>query len=544
MVQRQPDTPTIGNIPREARIPAIVVKLVEVNGKWREVRPGTPQRNATGHYDYVLKDGELWAVKRSAGVDQRAVDLYRRPPGHTEAAGGERVTYAGQVKFSNSGQVRWWNEATGHYLSATSLREPVIAAGFSKDKFVASEEVAAGKKGPSPKIGPQLPVFQPKTVPRGEGPVKVPPGPPRVEEFEARYRSSTKGSVFERGSALPKSVIETTGQPPLPKDSVFNIKTADAPAASSATTTGATTTSMKKGRVTVDVDPNAPGYKNMVRVRIDVSDLPPLPKTGGAGGMGPKMVKIALIGETMLGLYGEAAGGETKKNIEKIIDPIKSHFRGKLEDARVEFHSNYRAVSFLKQAAGLEDLRTAYEAAMKRTKIPEAQRAWLGIAIGMSVDNPKVSQEDLQRMVESYNSGQWAPTGAQLDKLEGARQGYEDAAYLVQDQIHQYDQKLMKAHAENIAKRAGILLDAGQSLSDTFWGLMQTVGSIPVVYYQLWSIYDKATLFMELGAGMSAFAGEIRGRAWEYEQAINALEKTLLDVGATRFKGLYREPRK
>jgi hypothetical protein len=51
------------------------------------------------------------------------------------------------------------------------------------------------------------------------------------------------------------------------------------------------------------------------------------------------------------------------------------------------------AVAFLKRAAGLEDLCTAYEAAMKRTKIFGAQQAMLGLFIAMASDNPKVPKK-------------------------------------------------------------------------------------------------------------------------------------------------------
>lgn len=347
-----------------------------------------------------------------------------------------------------------------------------------------------------------------------------------------------KGSVFEQqGSPPHKPIVETTGHTSLPKESVFNIKPPDTPA-----TPSVKPTSIQKGRVTLDFDPQAPPNKVVKRMRIDMSDLPPLPKSGGLGEMAPKMVHLALMGETLAGLYAEAVGGETQKDIEKIIDPIKSYFRGKLEDARVEFHTNYPDPTLLKQATGLAEFRAAYEKAMKGTQIGQAQRGWLALGIALSVG--KVPEEDLKRMVEAYKNGQWAPTGAQLDALEIARQNYEDATYKVLLEIEHYDKNVLNGHADDIARRGNILFDAGRSLESTFWDLMSTVGMVPYVYYELWPIYDKASLFKEFGSGMYAFAGEIRQRAREYEQASTELNNTLIEVGETRFKGLWREPPK
>jgi hypothetical protein len=360
-----------------------------------------------------------------------------------------------------------------------------------------------------------------------------------------------KGSVFKQtGSPAPKSILETTGHPSLPKDAVFNIKVDDAQAtggtakvAMPSHTVQPGSTSMQIGRVTVDFDPEAAtSYKNPVKkMRIDVSDLPPLPKAESAGGMAPKMANLASMGGMMAGLYGEAVGGETQKDIEKIIDPIKSHFRGKLEEARVEFHTNYPDPKLLKQAGGLGELRVAYEKAMKGTQIPKAQRGWLALGIAVSVGN--LPDEEVKKMVEAYESGRWAPSGAQLDALETVRQNYEDATSRVLQQIQQYDLDVMRGHADDIALRANILLDAGRSLENTFWSLMQSVGWIPFVYSELWPIYDNANTFKELGIGMDAFAGEIRQRTREYEQAMTDLGDVLFEVGETRVKGLYREPR-
>lgn len=178
LLQREPSGPTYGNLPRDA--PAFgssrnVIKLQNVNGTWREVG-GKYGRTARGNYDFVVKDGEIYAVKAKNTMN---------PLGHTEAARGGRVNWAGQVEFE-AGKVKSWNDGSGHYRSLSSMRQPAVQAGLPDEKFIQHPETAVR---PRPKSSlPQLPVEQPATKPRvpGEAP-KVGSGPPRMAELEARY---------------------------------------------------------------------------------------------------------------------------------------------------------------------------------------------------------------------------------------------------------------------------------------------------------------------------------------------------------------------
>ncbi len=179
LLQREPLGPTYGNLPRDMPAPGSsgdVVRLRQVNGSWKEVGPKYT-RTARGNYDFVVKDKEIFAVKtkRTLGGGY----------GHTEAARGERVNWAGQVEFEG-GKVKTWNDGSGHYRSLSSMRQPAVDAGMPKDKFVQHVETAPR---PRPKSSlPQLPVEQPATKPRVPGePPKVGAGPPRMAEFEARY---------------------------------------------------------------------------------------------------------------------------------------------------------------------------------------------------------------------------------------------------------------------------------------------------------------------------------------------------------------------
>jgi len=140
-----PGVPTFGNLPGDQPLSGIRLKLQEINGKWYEILPGREQykRRAAGWYDFVVQDGEIWAVKA------------RSPYGHTEAARGQRVELAGQIRFtSHSGQVSEWNEGSGHYRNSRVFAEQIgERVGLPVDKF---------KPHPERSSIVQLPSYQPK----------------------------------------------------------------------------------------------------------------------------------------------------------------------------------------------------------------------------------------------------------------------------------------------------------------------------------------------------------------------------------------------
>jgi hypothetical protein len=150
-----PGVPTFGNIPEDLPASSRRVELIEEKGKWYEIDPGRTRERFTakGRYNFVVQDGRKWAVRAS-----RRVAGWQ--PGHTEAAGGRRVTFAGQIRFSGRGVLREWDNASGHYAPARAFAKN---AGLPMDLFVPYS-------GPPAERGPQLPTFQP-----GKGDVLEPP---------------------------------------------------------------------------------------------------------------------------------------------------------------------------------------------------------------------------------------------------------------------------------------------------------------------------------------------------------------------------------
>lgn len=166
--------PTFGNIPQDEPLSGYRLKLEQIDGKWYEIVPGHEnRRRASGWYNFVVQDGEIWAEKAKSGL------------GHTEAARGGRVTYAGQIKFtSHSGKITRWSNASGHYRPTKVFAEQ---AGLPMDKFKAVAE-----KGQMV----QLPVFPEKTTAAKVHPPTGPePAPPETTTATKTTTSTTARTV-------------------------------------------------------------------------------------------------------------------------------------------------------------------------------------------------------------------------------------------------------------------------------------------------------------------------------------------------------------
>lgn len=77
--------------------------LLNIGGKW-VLKSGDKFRSATGRYQFVTQGGRVWVSKKA---------------GHYEIAGGKAVDFAGEIVFGNRrnrGILKFWNNASGHYL--------------------------------------------------------------------------------------------------------------------------------------------------------------------------------------------------------------------------------------------------------------------------------------------------------------------------------------------------------------------------------------------------------------------------------------------
>jgi hypothetical protein len=180
-----PDVATYGNKPRdmpEPDRPLGRVVLSQEGGVWYEERLRGKKFRAEGPYDFVVQKGKIWAVKARATAPMGA-----RMPGHTEAAAGDRVEYAGQVTFGRSqasrGVIIEWSNVSGHYAPASDPKF-AAAAGLPLDERY--KPLTVGFRGKKT----QLPVYQPKTRPRDGGKPKIPRGSPRLADLDAHLRAA------------------------------------------------------------------------------------------------------------------------------------------------------------------------------------------------------------------------------------------------------------------------------------------------------------------------------------------------------------------
>jgi uncharacterized protein DUF4157 len=158
VVQRQPSgpdsRPTYGNLyPGETQPSARIVRLVQADNLWYEVGSDGSTHRAGGNYDFVVKNGEVFALQhKNAGIGADA-------PGHLTLAEGGRVEYAGQVRFGRGtttrGVLSEWSNASGHIRPTGELLDSVP---FPRSQFRRIEG------GPGQR-GPQLPVIQPRGEP-------------------------------------------------------------------------------------------------------------------------------------------------------------------------------------------------------------------------------------------------------------------------------------------------------------------------------------------------------------------------------------------
>jgi hypothetical protein len=204
------DVPTYGNLPLDEPLAGSGRKVVELRKEgelWYETSPHRPMSRASGSYDFVVKDGKILAVKSSG------------PFGHTEAARGGRVSYAGQVRFGGQGGQRGvvteWSNASGHYAPTKVLNDPAIQAGLPQEKFVPYS-------GPKAEKGPQLPMFQPG---KGTSPVEIPPEvkptPDVVGETpELATPKFRGGGVAEAVEATPEGLGGSVGDVAVPRTGV------------------------------------------------------------------------------------------------------------------------------------------------------------------------------------------------------------------------------------------------------------------------------------------------------------------------------------
>jgi hypothetical protein len=288
------DRPTLGNLPRDEPNTVRRVELRPVGGKWREVDVRGRTSHASGNYVFVVQDDRIYAVKRSWTTIEGG------PAGHTEAARGRRVTWAGTVTISrNTGQVTRWDDASGHYRPAASLRQSALDAGLPESRWRQSAETLARPR-PAGEPGQQLPVFQPRTRSSTGEPARVRPGPPRPDLLDAHLRGG--GSAPSEGQVAAPAA-GPAGKPEVPPQGRKVV-----------------------GRVSFSYDTEAHGDDRVQARNIDLSDYP---------GRGPGRINKFFAANPLAEGFTRIGVTESANKITDVLmDKVADHFAKVVPQAR------------------------------------------------------------------------------------------------------------------------------------------------------------------------------------------------------------------
>jgi hypothetical protein len=543
LLQREPRGPTYGNLPRHLPAPGssgAVVRLKEVRGTWKEIGPRYT-RIARGNYDFVVKEGEIFAVKAKGTMG--AI-------GHTEAARGERVSWAGQVKFE-AGQVLGWDDGSGHYRSLSSRRRLAVQAGLPDDdgKFAQHRETAPR---PRPKASaPQLPVEQPATRPRTPGePPKVDAGPPRLEEFERRY-----GKPAATTPAVPPTAAKPAASPARKPPSTPPIAgPTTEPSATRKSTTPRTQTDPPRqtggGGQAVSTDAGAAQRTYSALAGRFTSQL-----SGVVTSKDPEMG--AAIADMNRLLDAQAFLRNPRQYSANffasyMINGAFGKFTRQLAEAEARFFSTYPDVrSFSQQplvhGMTLNALQGRYEETSRNLRIPDARQALVNVFLTLDLNENSPKEEFDRRigLINQYLSRQ-PQIGTYVKEFDEAKVNYAFGLVMVSAKIDNLQQQLGELpgdFADNIRRRGDALFSAEKILKE-FYDQVLLLNALPGASAMLYMLLQLSEGFAGLGRGLHQFAYRAGGRQAEYKQEIARLETVADRLSKVRgaFDVIYPKP--
>lgn len=542
-----PERPTFGNLPRDLPDPKGVqrrVQLVQQDGVWYEQRGGQRFR-AEGSYDFVVQGGKIWAVKGSRRIG--ALN-----PGHTEAAAGGRVEYAGGVRFGTGkttrGVVQDWSNASGHY-APVGFRKFAEAAGLPMDRF---KPVAGG----FPEKGPQLPVQQPRTRPRGDGPPKVPPGPPRLEELEADLGRAKKDKPAE-----PPSATKPT-EPPAAAKTVA-APGADKPAPPPAKEPPTVRKPAEPPTVKKPTVPPTTVKPSSSQGQVETSG-----QTGGGGG---KVLSTAASAAqrtygSMASRYSSqlfrvaSANAKDKEMADAIADMNKlldaqaflqnpkqfsaQYIAGymvngafgklsrQLAAAEARFFSTYPDVPrFHEMPLGngmtLNALQRRYDETARNLRLPSARKTLITVFMMLNVtENTPKAEIDLRiGMINQYLASQ-PQIGKYIKEYNEAKVNYAFGLAMIRskiDNLYHMLEELPAGFADDIRRRGDALYDAAKIL-EKFYNEVYLLSALPGGSTALYLLMTLSEGFAGLGAGLHQFPYRAGARKAEYKREILRLE--------------------
>jgi hypothetical protein len=267
----------------------------------------------------------------------------------------------------------------------------------------------------------------------------------------------------------------------------------------------AVTGEVKTGQATIEYD-FSKGKSETKLKSINLSDYPP-DKQGKITGFfrdKPVLSHFASV----------AASAGIQYASDKALQAIESHYSKAIQGARKEFLDKYPTRYDLLQERGIAELEEEYNAAMDKIES-------LGFA-------------SIQEMLID-------PKGWIRD-LKGAFE-YQHAMTSLQEQIYGLKEELSWM-ADDIQNRANVLRRMARNLEEAFiWIHSNLVGSIPIVYYQSFTLWSVMGTLRNLGDRLGNFSGDIQKRKREYGELYESLDKELDEISPTLkpYWELYRK---
>jgi hypothetical protein len=471
--------PTFGNLPRDMPDKGDRFELRKIDGKWRQVveaneRRGLKPARASGLYDFVIQDGKIYAVRSGSGG------------GHTQAAHGRRVTWAGKMRITGSGQLVYWDDGSGHYRPAASTRANAVKAGLPADKFQRHPDTTSKWT--------QLPVYQPPTRPTGSGGPKVPPGSPRLEDLENDIR--TKGGPQLPPEAKAPDPPKSGGStPPAVTPAPATVKP---PAPATPKASAPTSGTIKGERMTIDYDVGKGANKaDAIKLRkIDLKDYPP-----DNGGRVTRFFKDRPVMGKLTGMGAKAGAGWASG---KMLEYVQKHYVGAVDNAMNAFAKEFPSADALRAEYQLDDHAANYR------EVIDGKAASL-----------KRSLEENLLLAFGYED-------ALLDAL-----GRMETEFPEFERIR-----------EDLGKRADVLYRMAYEVESAFvWIHTHVVGAIPIVYYESFTLWSVRGIFLALAGKIGDLVSLVAWTDTERKKLADQLNKSLTEVGddLDLFRGLRSE---
>jgi filamentous hemagglutinin len=117
-------------------VPVPKFSIMHDGNRWKTVSSNNSKFTARGLHIFVVQNGEIVISKR------RVIRDTGLTVNHIDLACGGNVEFAGEVRFSERGILKHWNDKSGHYHNSSLPMKPDSVGSFPVDRFRPYKEVS------------------------------------------------------------------------------------------------------------------------------------------------------------------------------------------------------------------------------------------------------------------------------------------------------------------------------------------------------------------------------------------------------------------